>query len=604
MALEAAADRGTRPPALDAPTVAAAFQATAAAYPGARALRTKDDEVSLTWAEYAERVRAVAAGLAALGVRRGDTVGIMLANRPEFHFADTGALHLGATPFSVYNTLTPEQIQHLIADAGSRVVFTEAAFLESVLAVREAVDALEHVVVVDGEAAEGTISLAELEAMGEEGFDFEAVWRAVEPEDLATLIYTSGTTGPPKGVQLTHANVMAAFNSFDEVLRLGSDSRLVSWLPMAHIAERNATHYAPIAFGAGVTCCPDPRQVVAYLTEVRPHWFFAVPRVWEKLKAALEIGIAADPDPERQQAVEWALEVGRRKVEAEQGGGEVPADLAAEHARAEEQVLAELRRRVGLDQLLIANVGAAPTPRETIEFFLAMGVPLAELWGLSETTGVGSCNLPGAIRLGTVGPAAPGVELKLAEDGEVLMRGGTVMAGYRNDPEKTAEAIDSEGWLHTGDVGEFDPDGYLRIIDRKKELIINAAGKNMSPANIEAKIKAASPLIGQVCAVGDNRPFNVALIVLDADVAPAFAQQHGIEFGSLPDLAAEPAIRAEIEAAVERGNAGLSRVEQVKRFALVAAEWAPGGDELTPTMKLKRRPIERKYEAEIEALYA
>jgi len=594
----------TRPPALDEATVAAAFQATAAAYPDANALRTKDDEVSLTWGEYAQRVRAVAAGLSALGIGRGDTVGIMLANRPEFHFADTGALHLGATPFSVYNTLTPEQIEHLVADAGSRVVFTEQAFLESVLAVREAVAALEHVVVVDGEAGEGTISLAELEAMGEPGFEFEAAWRAVEPDDLATLIYTSGTTGPPKGVQLTPANVMAAFNSFDEVLRLGSDSRLVSWLPMAHIAERNATHYAPIAFGAGVTCCPDPRQVVAYLTEVRPHWFFAVPRVWEKLKAALEIGIAADPDPERQQAVDRALELGRQKVEIEQGGGELPADLAAEHALAEERVLSELRQRVGLDQLLIANVGAAPTPRETIEFFLAMGVPLAELWGLSETTGVGSCNLPGAIRLGTVGPAAPGVELKLAEDGEVLMRGGTVMAGYRNDPEKTAEAIDSEGWLHTGDVGEFDDDGYLRIIDRKKELIINAAGKNMSPANIEAKIKAASPLIGQVCAVGDNRPYNVALIVLDADFAPVFAQRHGIEETSLEKLAEEPAIRAEIEAAVERGNAGLSRVEQVKRFALVPGEWSPGGDELTPTMKLKRRPIERKYEAEIEGLYA
>ena len=603
MPLESA-DRGTKPPALDAPTVAAAFQVTAAAYPDANALRTKDDELSFSWGEYAERVRAVAAGLAALGVGRGDTVGIMLTNRPEFHFVDTAAIHLGATPFSVYNTLAPEQVEHLVADAGNRVVFTEGAFLETVLAVRDAVDSLEHVVVVDGEASGGAINLAELEAMSDPDFDFEAAWRAVEPSDLATLIYTSGTTGPPKGVQLTHANVMAAFNSFDEILRLGSESRLLSWLPMAHIAERNATHYAPIVFGAGTTCCPDPRQVVAYLTEVRPHWFFAVPRVWEKLKAAMEIGIAADPDPERQQAVEWALGVGRRKVAIEQAGEEVPADLAPEHARAEERVLGELRQRVGLDQLLIANVGAAPTPRETIEFFLAMGVPLAELWGLSETTGVGTCNLPGAIRLGTVGPAAPGVELKLAEDGEVLIRGGTVMAGYRNAPEKTAETIDSEGWLHTGDVGELDPDGYLRIIDRKKELIINAAGKNMSPANIEARIKAASPLIGQVCAVGDNRPYNVALIVLDPDVAPAFAQQRGIDNGSLADLAAEPAIRAEIEAAVERANAGLSRVEQVKRFELLGTEWGPGGDELTPTMKLKRRPIERKYEAEIETLYA
>ena len=604
MALEAAADRGARSPALDAPTVAAAFQVTAAAHPGAAALRTKGDEASFTWGDYAERVRAVAGGLDALGIGRGDTVGIMLTNRPEFHFADTAAMHLGATPFSVYNTSAAEQVEYLVADAGNRAVFTEAAFLDTVLAVRDAVDSLEHVVVVDGEASGGAITLAALEAMGEPGFDFEAAWRAVEPEDLVTLIYTSGTTGPPKGVQLTHANVMAAFNSFDELLRLDSSSRLLSWLPMAHIAERNATHYAPIAFGAGATCCPDPRQVVAYLTEVRPHWFFAVPRVWEKLKAAMEIGFAADPDPERQQAVEWALEVGRRRLEIEQAGGEVPADLAAEHALAEERVLGELRQRVGLDQLLQANVGAAPTPRETVEFFLAMGVPLSELWGLSETTGVGSVNPPGAIRVGSVGPAAPGVELKLAEDGEVLMRGGTVMAGYRNDPEKTAEAIDSEGWLHTGDVGEFDPDGYLRIVDRKKELIINAAGKNMSPANIEARIKSASPLIGQVCAIGDNRPYNVALIVLDPDVAPVFAQQHGIENASLAELAAEPAIRAEIEAAVERGNAGLARVEQVKRFELLGTEWGPGGDELTPTMKLKRRPIERKYEAEIERLYA
>jgi long-chain acyl-CoA synthetase len=602
MSLEAAGS-GTRPRALEAPTVAAAFQVTAAENAGANALRTKDDEVSFSWGEYGERVRAVAAGLAALGVGRGDTVGIMLTNRPEFWFADMGAVHLGAAPFSVYNTSTAEQIEFLVADAGCRVVFTEQAFLERVLAVREAVPALEHVVVVDGER-EGAMTLAELEGLGEAGFDFEAAWQAVEPGDVATLIYTSGTTGPPKGVQLTHANVMVAFISFDEVLRLSSDSRLVSWLPMAHIAERNATLYAPIAFGAGVTCCPDPRQVVAYLTEVRPQWFFAVPRVWEKLKAALEIGIAADPDPARQQAVDQALQLGRRKLEVEQAGGELPADLAAEHARAEESVLSELRQRVGLDQLLIANVGAAPTPRETIEFFLAIGVPLAELWGLSETAGVGSCNLPGAIRVGTVGPAAPGVELKLAEDGEVLVRGGTVMSGYRNDPEKTAEALDSEGWLHTGDVGEFDADGYLRIIDRKKELIINAAGKNMSPANIEAKIKASSPLIGQVCAVGDNRPYNVALIVLDPDFAPVFAEQQGIEGKSLDELAADPVVRAEIEAAVERGNAGLARVEQVKRFALLPGEWAPGADELTPTMKLKRRPIERKYGDEIEGLYA
>jgi long-subunit acyl-CoA synthetase (AMP-forming) len=593
-----------RPRALDSATLPEAFQVTVAERGGQTALRTKGDEFSASWTEYGERVRAVAAGLAALGVGRGDTVGIMLTNRPEFHFADTAAMHLGATPFSVYNTSTAEQIEHLVTDAANSVLVTEQAFLDTVLAVREAAEALEHVVVVDGDPRDGAIGLAELEAGGDPGFDFEAAWRAVQPEDLATLIYTSGTTGPPKGVQLTHANVLEAFRSYDEIFRLPSDGGLVSWLPMAHIAERNATHYGPIGTGIATTCCPDPRQVVAYLAEVRPVWFFAVPRVWEKLKAAMEIGIGGEADAERRQAVEWALDVGRRMVETVQAGEEPSAELAAEHAKAEATVLASLRERVGFDQLRWAHAGAAPCPQETIEFFHAIGVPLAELWGLSESTGAGTCNPPERIKIGTVGPVAPGAELKLADDGEVLLRSSAVMPGYRNDSEKTAEAIDAEGWLHTGDVGEIDDDGYLTIVDRKKELIINSAGKNMSPAYIESKLKSASPLIGQVCAIGDDRPYNVALITLDADFAPAFAQQHGIEDPSLANLAAEPAILAEVEAAVERGNAGLSRVEQVKKFKLLPSDWQPGGDELTPTMKLKRRPIARKYEDEIEALYA
>jgi long-chain acyl-CoA synthetase len=590
------------PRALEAPTMVEAFQVTVEERGAQTALRTKDDEFHATWAEYGERVRAVAAGLAALGVGRGDTVGIMLTNRPEFHFVDTAAMHLGATPFSLYNTSTAEQIEYLVADAGNVVLVTEQAFLDTVLAVRAADNALEHVVVVDGEARDGAISLADLEGRGDPGFDFEATWRAVQPDDVATVIYTSGTTGPPKGVQLSHANILSAFRSFDDIFRLPGEGGLISWLPMAHIAERNATHYGPIGSGVATTCCPDPRQVVAYLAEVRPVWFFAVPRVWEKLKAAMEIGIGAEPDENRRQAIEWALGVGRRMVAAQQAGEEPSAELAAEHAKAEE-VLKALRERIGFDQLQWAHVGAAPCPQETIEFFHAIGVPLAELWGLSESTGAGTCNPPERIKIGTVGPAAPGAELKIAEDGEVLLRSGAVMAGYRNAPEKTAEALDDEGWLHTGDVGELDEDGYLRIVDRKKELIINSAGKNMSPANIEAKIKAASPLIGQVCAIGDDRPYNVALVVLDPDFAPVFAQQHGIEDTSPEALAAAPAILEEVAAGVERGNAGLSRVEQVKKFKLLPTDWQPGGDELTPTMKLKRRPIAHKYEAEIEALY-
>jgi long-subunit acyl-CoA synthetase (AMP-forming) len=259
---------------------------------------------------------------------------------------------------------------------------------------------------------------------------------------------------------------------------------------------------------------------------------------------------------------------------------------------------------LGLDEALSVNAGAAPTPVEVIEFFHALGIPLAELWGMSETCGFGTCNRPGAVKIGTVGPPAPGTELKLADDGEVLVRGEFLMLGYRNAPEKTAEAIDSEGWLHTGDVGEIDEDGYLKIVDRKKELIINAAGKNMSPANIEAELKMGSPLIGQAVTIGDRRPYNTALIVLDADYAPQWAGQHGLDGKSLEDLSREPKVIEAVQAGVDEANKHLARVEQIKKFTIVPGDWAPGGDELTPTMKLKRKPIAAKYEAEIEGMYS
>jgi long-subunit acyl-CoA synthetase (AMP-forming) len=257
---------------------------------------------------------------------------------------------------------------------------------------------------------------------------------------------------------------------------------------------------------------------------------------------------------------------------------------------------------LGLDQVESINVGAAPTPRTVIEFFHAIGLPIAEIWGMSEGCACGTLNPPDRIKIGTVGPAVPGMEVKLAEDGEVLLKGPTLMRGYRNQPEKTAESYTEDGWFKTGDIGQFDEDGYLSIVDRKKELIINAAGKNMSPANIEAAIKSAHPLIGQVCVIGDNRPYNTALIVLDADFTPPWAQQQGIE-GTLEELAEVPAVIAEIQKGVDAGNARLSRVEQVKRFVIVRGDWLPGGDELTPTMKLKRKPIDQKYAADIEGLY-
>jgi long-chain acyl-CoA synthetase len=574
------ARRTERPAGLDASTLAEAFQLTAAAHPDRVALRLRDDEFSISWGEYADKVRRVAAGLAGLGLERGQAMGIMLTNRPDFHWFDAAALHLGATPFSVYNTYTAEQIQHQVNDSEARIIVTEKAFEDRV----RGLEGVEHVIVVDGGD--------DVEQHAPEGFDFEATWRAVAPEDVLTLIYTSGTTGPPKGVQLTHSNLIAAVRGFDEVISFPDDGRVISWLPMAHIAERNCSQYLPMMLGFTTTDCPDPRQVVAYLPEVRPTWFFAVPRIWEKLKAAIEAGLEAEQDEERKQATRWAIDVGLRKVKLEQAGEPIPDDLRAEHAKADELVLSKMRKLLGLDEVESVNVGAAPTPREVIEFFHAIGVPLAELWGMSETTGYGTCNPPGRIKIGTVGPVSPGVEIKLADDGEVLMRGAMVTSGYRNDPDKTREAIDDEGWLHTGDVGEFDDDGYLKIVDRKKELIINAGGKNMSPANIEAKVKASSPVIGQVIAIGDMKPYNVALITLDPDVAPAFAEQKG-----------EEELMAEVERGVAAANEEMARVEQIKRYTVLKEDWQPGGDELTPTMKLKRKPIHQKYAEEIEALY-
>ncbi len=569
-----------------------AFQLTAEEWADGPALRLKDTDYEASWADYAAAVRKRAAGLAKLGVGRGDTVGFMLVNRPALHLTDAAAMHLGATCFSVYNTSSAEQVEYVVRDAENTVIVTEQAFLETVLAAREKVETLEHVVVVDGEAPEGTIAIEELEAMGEPDFDFEATWRAVEPEDVLCLIYTSGTTGPPKGVQLTHANMVAVWRACDEVQPTKPGGRMISFLPSAHIADRWAGLYAQMIYGSCVYCCPDPRAMVAYSIEVKPTVWGGVPRIWEKLKAAIEIGIAAQPDQAKRDATEAAIEVGQRRVAAYMDGG-VPDELQAEWERADEQVLSGIRAMLGLDEVESFVVGAAPTPPEVLKFFLALGVEIRETWGMSETTAITTLNPPDGVRVGTVGPPIPNTEVKLAEDGEVMVRGPQVMKGYRNMPEKTAEALTDDGWLLTGDIGELDEQGYLRIVDRKKELIINAAGKNMSPANIEAKLKAASPLIAQAVAIGDRRPYNVALITLDPETLAA----RGV-------TGEEPEIAAEIEQAVEEANQRLSRVEQIKRFQVLTGEWAPGGEELTPTMKLKRRPIERKYEAEIEALYA
>jgi long-chain acyl-CoA synthetase len=586
----------TEPPT----TLCEAFQRNAAIDPDRVALRTPGDTQTMTWREYAADVRRVAAGLAGLGVRRGDTVSLMMANRIEFYPLEVGAQHLGATSFSVYNTLAAEQLTYVFDNAGTKVLICEEQYVDRI---RASGARLEHIVGIDG-SPDGTLSLDDLYAAGKDDFDFESTWRAVQPDDVVTLIYTSGTTGNPKGVEMTHAHLLFEAQALEAVLGVQFGDRVTSFLPTAHIADRTMALYNQEVFGAQITVVSDARAIAAALADTRPTIWGAVPRVWEKLKAAIEFAASHEQDEAKRQALDWAMSVAEKRAAALIAGEPLSDDAAAEYARADELVLSKLRATLGLDQLRWAVSGAAPIPNETLAFFAGIGIPIAEVWGMSELSCVASVSHPADARLGSVGKLLPGLEGKIAEDGEYLVRGPLVMKGYRGEPAKTAEAIDPDGWLHTGDILDVDPEGYLRIVDRKKELIINAAGKNMSPANIETTVMAACPMVGAMLAIGDGRPYNTALLVFDADSVGPYAAQHGLADASAKALAAHPDVVARIAAGVAEGNAKLSRVEQIKRFRVLPNLWEPGGDEITLTMKLKRRPIMAKYAAEIEELYA
>ena len=581
-------------------TLCEAFQRTAAIDSDAVALRTPGDTQTLTWRDFAAQVRQVAAGLAGLGIRRGDTVSLMMGNRIEFYPLDVGAQHIGATVFSVYNTLPAEQLTYVFDNAGTKVVICEEQYVERI---RASGADIEHIVCIDG-SPEGTLSLDELYAAAPDDFDFESTWRAVKPDDVVTLVYTSGTTGNPKGVEMTHANLLFEAFAVEAVLGVEFGDRITSFLPSAHMADRMTGLYTQEVFGTQVTVVSDGRNIAAALPDVRPTVWGAVPRVWEKLKAAIEFAAVHEPDEQKRQALQWGMSVAAKRAAALVADQPISDELAAEWAKADEQVLSKLRERLGFAELKWAVSGAAPIPKETLAFFDGLGIPIAELWGMSELSCIATLSHPRDARLGTVGKLLPGLECKIADDGEFLVRGPLVMKGYRKEPAKTADAIDADGWLYTGDILEMDSDGYLRIVDRKKELIINAAGKNMSPANIENAILGATPMVGVMVTIGDGRPYNSALMVFDADSVGPYAAQHGLSDASPAALAADPEVIARIAAGVAEGNTKLSRVEQIKRFRVLPTLWEPGGDEITLTMKLKRRPIAEKYAAEIDELYA
>ncbi|OLL73446.1 Long-chain-fatty-acid--CoA ligase [Pseudonocardia sp. Ae168_Ps1] len=541
-------------------------------------------------------VREYAGGLVALGLRRGDTVAIMTANGPAFRFVDTAAVHIGAIPISIYATLPPHDIAWILENADVSVVIAEADFLP-VLEQARSVGARPFSLVSLADTG-GDRRMADAIADAPHDFDFDAAWRAVRPEDPVTVSYTSGTTGNPKGVVLSNGAVLGSLDALDQVTGTVEGGRVISFLPMAHVAERMFSHYRGIRYGLTLTSCPHPSLVPQYLTDVRPHYVFSPPRLFEKLRSAIEARSAgAEPAAV---ATREAIATGLEVIELQQTGQPVPTELSDRYHHAREQVLTPILAKLGLDQVEVALTGSAPVPPGLVRFFLALGLPALEAWGMSECTAFGSINRLDDVRTGTVGYPLPGLELRLDEDGEILLRSPFLMSGYLNQPELTAETIDSDGWLHTGDIGSHDADGRLQIIDRKKELIISAFGKNMSPSNIEAKLKEASPLVGQAVVIGDSRPYNVALLVLDVEVAASTVGGPT----RVEELVGHPEIVAAIDAAVEAANERLARVEQVKRYVLLPDEWLPGGDELSPTMKLKRRPISDKYAETIESLYS
>jgi long-chain acyl-CoA synthetase len=566
---------------------------------------------TLSWREYRERVAEVAMGLAGLGVGSGDFVAIMATNRPEHVLADQGAVHAGATPTSFYFTLPPEQIRYVAGHCAAKVaVLEDRDMLKRWQEVRDDLPDLRHLVLLEGAQdgdAPGVLGWEELvrrgrEALAADRAAFEELVAQVAPEDHATLLYTSGTTGPPKGVLLTHHNLLYQSTALDRLTGLEPGGVSVSYLPLAHIAERVLSIYGPLTMRTHVWFCPDPAQAVEYVREARPTLFFGVPRVWEKVRAGIMAKLSAEENPRKRKIAERAVATGLEVVRRQQRGEPVPPGLRLRHALLERLVLAKVRHAIGLDRCAFASSAASPLAVDVAEFFAGLGLPLVEVYGMTETTGVATGNRPGKVKIGSVGPALDGVEVRLADDGEVLVRGPVNTPGYFRQPEATAELIDADGWLHTGDVGELDADGYLKIVDRKKELIITSSGKNLSPANIEALLKE-HPLIGQALVYGDDRPYVVALIVLDHELAPAWAARNGLGGADLAALAGHEQVLAEVQLAVDAANQRLARIEQVKRFEVLPVEWTAESEELTPTLKLRRRIIHAKYAERIDGLY-
>ncbi|GIE33905.1 long-chain acyl-CoA synthetase [Actinoplanes italicus] len=590
-------------------TTPALLHRNATEFPDLPALSLLGSADTLTWRQVRDEVAVLSRGLADLGLSSGDRLLIMMSSRPEHWLVDLAAACLGAVPSTVYATLSVDQLRYLARHSHAGIVVLEN---EEALRKWEPIIAdlpeLRHVIVVDrdGDDENRIVSLRHVAARGTAAHradpeTFEKTWREVRPEQPVTLLYTSGTTGDPKGVVLTHHNVLYQCVVMQNTIDTPDHADSLAYLPLAHIAERVLGVYNPLYRAGHVTICPDPTQLLAGLVRVRPVSFFGVPRIWEKMVAGVQGQLAA-AEPPVQAAVDAARAVATEVYRLREAGQEIPAELAARHAAMDAQILKPLRAKLGMDNMLWAGSGAAPIPVEVLLYLASIGIDVLEVWGMTETTGTATINIPEAFRTGSVGRPNGGMEIRLAPDGEILVRGPLVCAGYLRADGGIDPITDEDGWLATGDVGVLDDAGFLTITDRKKELIINSSGKNISPAQIENLLRA-HPLIAQAVAVGDRRPYITALIVLDEEIAPLWARSKGLPTTAVADLAEDPVLRAEIESAVAVANAKLSRPEQVKTFRILPRGWSPESGELTPTLKLRRRIIQDRYADEIGALY-
>ncbi|HEX2149674.1 MAG TPA: long-chain fatty acid--CoA ligase [Actinomycetota bacterium] len=571
-------------------------------------VKSADGWKSITFREYDAQAREVANGLISLGVDKGDAVALLSTNRPEWHIADIGILLTGAVTIPVYVTNSSSQVAHVVGHSGAEIIFVENQLqLDKVQAALKELPSLRKVVVMDADSG-STDLLMSFSQLRQRGRDYAKTepaavkerTSAISPDDTATIIYTSGTTGLPKGSILSHGGFSWTLATLGNVLSFTDmEERVISYLPLSHVFERLASEWGGIYYGFEVWFAESTDKLRENLKDCKPTFFIGVPRVYEKFASAIQ---ARYKEHEKADTIAKALAAALERVELEQAGKAIPLPLKVKNALFDKVIFSKTREELGMDRCRFAITGSAPVAPEVIKFIHAIGIDLIEAYGQTETNAPTTVTPAGKARIGTVGPPIPGMEMKFDEDGEILVKGPNVFKGYLNDPAATAEAMTPDGWLRTGDVGKLDEAGYLNITDRKKDIIITAGGKNISPQEIEGKL-TLSPLISQAVVIGDRRPFLTALITLDADAAVKWGKAFGVTVESPAALARDPKVKAEIGALVEKVNEGLSQVEKIKKWTLLEKDFTQEAEEITPTFKVKRKTINTKYAAEIEAMY-